>query len=184
MKLSPLDIKKQEFKRGMRGFDPVEVETFLDMVSKEFEDLVKQNKDFKEKVIELDTQLKDYKQLEVTLRQTLSSAQETAEKSLENSRKEAQLIVQEAELKANQIVDHARRDLSKTKEELSTLKAKKEAIVSRLRVLLQSELELVRALEVDDESQVQHSMTKGTGKSAFDVDEIVRALDSGEPRKE
>ncbi len=108
MRLTPIDIKKQEFKRGMRGFDPVEVETFLDMVSKEFEDLVKHNKELKDKVLELDTQLKDYKQLEATLRQTLSQAQETAEKSLENSRKEAQLIVQEAELKANQIVDRAR----------------------------------------------------------------------------
>ncbi len=181
MKLSPLDIKKQEFKRGMRGFDTVEVETFLDMVSNEFEELIKQNKEYKEKVATLETQLKDYKQMEVTLRQTLTSARETAEKSVENSNKEAQLIVQEAELKANQIVDHARRDLSKTKEELSTLKAKKEAIVSRLRVLLQSELELVRALEINDDTQVQHAMSMGTGKSSLDIDEVVRALDSEEP---
>ena len=181
MKLSPLDIKKQEFKRGMRGFDTIEVETFLDMVSNEFEDLIKQNREYKDKVFELETQLKDYKQLEVTLRQTLSSAQETAEKSVENSKKEASLIVQEAELKANQIVDHARRDLSNTKEDLSTLKAKKEAIVSRLRVLLQSELELVRALEVDEDHQVHHQMSMGTGKSSLDIDEVVRALDSEEP---
>ncbi len=178
MKLTPIDIKKQEFKKGMRGFDPIEVETFLDMVSKEFEDLLKQNRELKEKTTELDIQLKDYKQVEVTLRQTLSSAQDTAEKSLENSRKEAQLIVQEAELKANQIVDRARIDLSKVKEEVSILKAKKEAMLSRLKVLLHSEVELLKALELDDDEHIQRSLSKGTGKTNFDIDEIVKTLDS------
>ncbi len=61
MKLTPLDIKKQEFKKVMRGYDPVEVDTFMDMMANEFEDVLKQQKETRDRSIELDTQLKDYR---------------------------------------------------------------------------------------------------------------------------
>ena len=56
MKLTPLDIKKQEFKKVMRGYDPVEVDTFMDMMANEFEDLLKQQKEMRDKQVELETQ--------------------------------------------------------------------------------------------------------------------------------
>ena len=51
MKLTPLDIKKQEFKKVMRGYDPVEVDTFMDMMANEFEDLLKQQKEMRDTVV-------------------------------------------------------------------------------------------------------------------------------------
>ncbi len=124
MKITPLEIKRQQFKKVMRGYDPVEVDTFLDMLSHELEDVLARNKELKDKQIELETQLKDYKNMEKTLQQTLLQAQETSGKEIENSRKEATLIVQESELKANQIVDKARMDFSRMKEEIANLKAR------------------------------------------------------------
>ena len=76
MKLTPLDIRKQEFKKIMRGYDPVEVDTFLDMVASDLEEALKQQKESRERIIELETQLKDYRQIEKTLQQTLLQAQE------------------------------------------------------------------------------------------------------------
>ena len=121
MKLTPLDVKKQEFKKVLRGYDPVEVDSFLDMMSNEFAELLKDCKDMREQLVEYEAQLRDYRQMEKTLQQTLMQAQEASGRSIENSRKEAQLIVQEAELKANQILDRARLDLSRTKDEISNL---------------------------------------------------------------
>ncbi len=176
MKITPLEIKRQQFKKVMRGFDSVEVETFLDMVSNDLEEILRENRDLGDKVIELETQLADYKQIEKTLQQTLLQAQETSGKSIENSRKEADLIVKEAELKAQQIVEMARADFARIKEEISSLKARKEAVISRLKVLLSSELDLIRALEIDEDELVNKDRSKGTGKAQLALDDILKKL--------
>jgi cell division initiation protein len=175
MKLTPLDVKKQEFKKVLRGYDPVEVDSFLDMMSNEFAELLKQCKDMREQLVEYEAQLRDYRQMEKTLQQTLMQAQEASGRSIENSKKEAQLIVQEAELKANQILDRARLDLSRTKDEIGNLRSKKESIVSRLKVLLNSEIELIKALEIDDD-ELTRDLSRGTGKETIEIDEIIKKL--------
>src|SRR5512134_129423 len=136
MKITPLEVKRQQFKKVMRGYDPVEVETFLDMLSNDMEDQLRATKELKDRILELETQLSDYKNMEKTLQQTLMQAQEASGKSIENSRKEADLIIRDAELKAQQIIDKARNDFSRIKEEISTLKARKESVLSRLKILL------------------------------------------------
>jgi cell division initiation protein len=75
MKLTPLDIKKQEFKKVLRGYDSVEVDAFLDTLSAEFADLLKQAKEMRELAIENEVQLRDYKQKERDLQQVLMQAQ-------------------------------------------------------------------------------------------------------------
>ncbi len=176
MKITPLEVKRQQFKKGMRGYDTVEVETFLEMVSNELEDLLKENKDLKDKIIELETQLYDYKNMEKTLQQTLMQAQEASGKSIENSRKEASLIVQEAEMKASQVVDKARLDFARAKEEIASLKARKESILGKLKVLLKSELDLIAALSIDEEDLAGDNLSKGTGKDHIEIDEILKKL--------
>ena len=175
MMITPLEIKRQQFKKVMRGYDPVEVDTFLDMLSHELEEVVTKHKESRDKIIELETQLKDYKNMEKTLQATLLQAQETSGKEIANSRKEATLIVQESELKASQIVDKARNDFSRMKEEIANLKARKESILSRLKVLLTSEIDLIKALEIDDDSS-QADSSRGTGKSHIEIDEILKKL--------
>ena len=176
MKITPLEVKRQEFKKVLRGYDPVEVDTFLEMISNELEELLGLNKQRKDKLIEIETQLADYKHIEKTLQQTLLQAQETSGKSIENSRKEADLIIKEAELKASQIVEKARTDFSRAKEEIANLKARKESIISRLKVLLHSELDLLRALEIDEEDLSKHDTSKGTGKEHLEIEEILKKL--------
>ncbi len=175
MKLTPLDIKKQEFKKVLRGYDPVEVDSFLDMMSNEFADLMRQSKEMSGQLVEFETQLRDYRQMEKTLQQTLMQAQEASGRSIENSRKEGQLIIQESELKANQLLDRARMELSRTREEIANLRSKKESIVSRLKVLLNSEIDLIKALEVDDD-ELTRDLSRGTGKDSIEIDEIIKKL--------
>jgi cell division initiation protein len=175
MKITPLEVKHQQFKKAMRGFDTVEVETFLEMVSNELEDLIVASKEQRDKIIELETQLADYKNIEKTLQQTLMQAQETSGKSIENSKREGELIIKEAEVKASQIVEKARLDFAHAKEEISQLKARKESILGKMKVLLSSELDLIRALEID-EDEVKGDRSKGTGKDRLEIDEILKKL--------
>ncbi len=176
MKITPLEIKRQQFKKVMRGYDPVEVETFLDMLSNDMEEQLRSTKDLRDRTIELETQLADYKNMEKTLQQTLMQAQEASGRSIENSRKEAELIMKEAELKAAQIIDKARADFSRIKEQISSLKARKQSVISRLKVLLSSEIDLIRALEIDEEDRPTQDGSKGTGKDNLELDSILKNL--------
>ena len=150
MKLTPLEIKKQRFKAKVRGYDPVEVESFLEMVADEFEIVQNERNRFADDVNKLKVQLRDYQQVEKTLQETLMNAQETVNQSRENSKREAQILVREAELKSERILDDAREKLDKMKNEYAILKSQKESFAKRLKHLLQSQIELIQVLEMDD----------------------------------
>lgn len=150
MKLTPLEIKKQEFQKTLRGYDQVEVEAFLEMVSDEFESVIREKNLLSDEVIKLKTQLTDYQTVEKTLQETLVSAQESMKESRKNSSREAELVVKESELKAEKILEDAKLKLAEMKNELVLIKAQKDSFARRLRHLLESQLELIEVLELDD----------------------------------
>jgi cell division initiation protein len=177
MKLTPLDIRKQEFKKAMRGYDTVEVDTFMDMMANEFEEVLKLQKEMRERSIELDTQLKDYKQIEKTLQQTLLQAQEVTGRTYETARKEAEVLVKEAEGKASRILDQANHELIRINNELNELRIRRESLIGRLRVLLSAELDLLKTLEMGGTEQLTPPSSLGTGKQALDVESIMKSID-------
>lgn len=147
MKLTPLDIRKQEFKKTMRGYDPVEVDTFLEMVAVDFEEVIRQNKDARDRVLELETQLRDYRQIEKTLQQTLLQAQEVSGKTFETARREGEMVVREAESRSAALIDNAHREVVRLTNEAEQARMRRDALVGRLRALLTSELQLLSGLE-------------------------------------
>jgi cell division initiation protein len=178
MKLTPLDVKKQEFKKVMRGYDCVEVDTFMEMMANEFEEALRQQKDSRDRVLELETQLKDYRQIEKTLQQTLLQAQEATAKSYEAARREAELISREAEMNAARMLEQARSDLSRLLAEVDQLKAKRDSLIGRMRVLLSSELDLLKALEMGGDAIDRTPASQGTGKNAIQLDEILKTIEN------
>ena len=150
MKITPLEIKKQRFAVKMRGYDQAEVETFLEMVSDEYEALMNEKVKLGEEASKLKVQLRDYQQVEKTLQETLMNAQENVTQARENSRREAQIIIREAELKSEKILDDAKEKLDRMKNDLSILRAQKESFAKRLKHLLESQVELIKVLEMDD----------------------------------
>lgn len=150
MKLTPLEIKKQHFKTRVKGYDPMEVETFLEMVADEYEAILNERNRLGDELNKMKTQLKDYQQVEKTLQDTLMNAQETVSQSRENSKREAQIIIREAELKSERVLDEAREKLDKMKNDYTLLKAQKESFAKRLKHLLESQIELIKVLEIDD----------------------------------
>lgn len=150
MKLTPLEIRKQEFRRAMRGLDPIEVQTFLEMVAEEYESLSEENKSLNRRLIELETKLKDYQENEKNLRETLYNVQEVRKQSEESTRRQADLLIKEAELKALEIVEAARKQAQQIHEEVNWLKSQKESFINRLRHILVSQIELLSVMEIDD----------------------------------
>jgi cell division initiation protein len=179
MKLTPLDVRKQEFKKGMRGYDPVEVDTFMDLVAADLEEVLKMQKEMRDRVVELETQLKDYRQIEKTLQQTLLQAQEATGRTYESARRESEVIIKEAEAKAAKIVEQANSDLGRLNNELMRLTSRKEALIGRLRVLLSSELELLKTLDLGGGDSLGSGTSHGTGKESMEIDSILKNLDNG-----
>jgi cell division initiation protein len=183
MKITPLDIRKQEFKKILRGYDTVEVDTFMDMMANEYEELLRQQKEMRERVVELEVQLKDYRQIEKTLQQTLLQAQEATGRTYESARKEAELIVKEAEQKASKIVEQANSDLARSNNELSNLRSRKESLIGRLRVLLSAELDLIRTLEMSGDDRFSGDSSLGTGKEKVEIDQVLKNIDNDRATK-
>ncbi len=183
MKLTPLDIRKQEFKKTMRGFDPDEVEAFLGMVADELELLIREKNQLNDELIKLRTQLKDYQRVEQTLRDTLVKAQNTVEDTRANSRREAEIIIHEAELNAENIIKEAKEELLRLRNEVGIVKAQKDSFAKRLKHLLQSQIELLEVLEMGDEEPVRQQdyksfntgrMKRPVQENAFDQNQTTR----------
>ena len=150
MKITPIDINKQQFKKIMRGYDPVEVDTFLEMLGNDYENLINQNSEYENKIMKLEAELKNFKEVEKTLKQTLLNLQENSDISRENSKKEATLIKKEAEIEATELLDNAKRESQAMRQEMITLQTQKDSLIARLRHILSSHLELLEILELDD----------------------------------
>jgi cell division initiation protein len=159
LKITPLDIKKQDFKKVLRGLDPVEVETFLEMVSEEFEAMIRERNFLSDEVLKLKTQLKDYQEVEKTFKDSLMSAQQTINQSRENSQKEANLIIREAEIQSEKILEDTKIQLIELRNELMIIKSQKDSFAKRLRHLLESQLELLGVLEMDELGSIKTEST-------------------------
>jgi cell division initiation protein len=174
MKLTPIDIRKQEFKKVMRGYDPVEVDTFMDMVANEFESLLKEQRESRDRIVETDTQLKDYRQIEKALQQTLLQAQETTGKSYETARKEAELILRDAEMKGAKITEQANATLARMTSELSQLQGRREVLLTKLRLLLSAELDLLKVFDTGAEPP---PVQTAPARDAVALEDILKDID-------
>ncbi len=159
MKLTPIDIRKWEFKKGVRGYDKYEVQAFLELASEEFEKLQQERREFEQKSKRLEKEIEEYRRVEKSLQDTLISAKETTDRSLENSRKEAELILGDAELHADKVLDVARKKASKIEDEITRLTVLRDSFSIKLKSLLNSQLELLDMFEEvnsdEDENKVK-----------------------------
>lgn len=149
--LTPLDIQNKEFKKGFRGYKEDEVDEFLDEIMVHYEKLFKESSELKDKVEKAHQQVEQYKNLEETLKNTLVVAQNTAEEVKSSASKKAQLIIEEAEMKAKEIINKADRDVQGIRSEYDEIKRQMEIFKTRYKTLLQSQLETL--IESKEEMQ-------------------------------
>ncbi len=178
MRLTPIEVKTQEFAKTFRGYDENQVRQFLDAITQTMEEMLEYQRGIEQKIATMEAQLQDYKTIEKSLQQMLMQGQETSAKAVENAKQEGYLILKEAELKASQLLDKSRNELVVLKEQTIILKAKKDSIVSRLRMILTSELEMIKALEVDEELQQKNNEEQREfSKERMEIEAIIKSLD-------
>ena len=148
--LTPLDIHNQEFKRSFRGYNEEEVDEFLDRVIKDYEQLYRENIEIKESLDRLNSKLEHFQNMENTLHNTLVIAQETAEEVKLNAKKETELLIKETEIKAQKMIEEALGKVRKMNGEYEELQKQAQIFRTRIRTLLQAQLEMVKNAEEDD----------------------------------
>jgi cell division initiation protein len=143
MKVSPLSIKKQEFKKGLRGYDQEEVQAFLEKLSDEFELLQKENETLKKELETSNDKLDEFRKIEKNLQLTLLKAQESSSRSIESTKKQAGLIVKEAEIKASQILEKARESANEIRNAVIHLREERDMIISKLKAVINTQAKLM-----------------------------------------
>lgn len=143
MPLTPLDIHNKEFGRKLRGYDEDEVNEFLDQIIKDYEALIRENKEMQNQAQNLQEKLNHFANLEETLSKTIIVAQEAADEVKGNAKKEAQLIIKEAEKNADRIVNDALAKSRKVAMEVEELKKQASIYRTRFRTLVEAQLELL-----------------------------------------
>ncbi|MBI4726791.1 DivIVA domain-containing protein [candidate division TA06 bacterium] len=165
MKLTPLDIRKQTFKKKpMGGLDPAEVLAFLEMVAGEVEELIRENTSLAERLEGLETKVDDYRRMEKTLQDTLLSAQKTSEDLRKNAEQRGDLMIKEAQFKADQIIGEARARLMDLQRQIADLKNMRSGYLAKFRSLLDSHLEMLQYQEMDSGVRIQTNIFAGSKK--------------------
>ncbi|GEM00703.1 cell division initiation protein [Halolactibacillus halophilus] len=149
MALTPLDIHNKEFSRGMRGYDQDEVNEFLDQVMKDFELVIREKKELKREIELLEDKLTHFSNIEETLNKSILVAQQTADEVKGNATKESKLIVREAEKNADRIINEALEKARRIEIEVEELKKQGKVFRTRLKMLIEAQLELVEANDWD-----------------------------------
>lgn len=149
MDLTPLDVrkKKSDFRKQMRGYDPSEVDTFLDLVAERFEVLVKENLTLQERTNRLQEQVTALSGREQAVNEALVTAQELRTEIRGSAEREAELLRKEAEAEGRRVLEDSDRRVEERKAILSELERRRSRFLAGFRQLLERELDAVAVEE-------------------------------------
>lgn len=141
--LTPLDIQKQDFSKSFKGYDSNEVRSFLHLVAEEIERLVIDVDRLSRENAMLREELHDHNQRERILKDTLLAAQHVSEEIRNNARKEAELIVKDAELLSERLIGQAMTRVADLERMIQDLKIERRVARNKLQGMLDTIQQLI-----------------------------------------
>ena len=153
--LTPQDRENKVFKRGMRGYDVEEVESFLQEVCDSYEKLYKENLVAKERISMLSDAVKQYKSMEDTLQNALAVAQRSGEDVKKNAYGKAEVILKDAENQAAEIINHSAQEVAKVTYQYEQMKRSVEVFRAKVVSLLNAQLDIIKdysTIQIDEET--------------------------------
>jgi len=132
-RLTAMDVEGQEFPTKLRGYDTDDVRLYLRSVAEEIERLNLENATFREELGRTKEKVEEHRDRERSLQQTLITAQKMADEFKERSRVEGQLMVKEARMKAERLLEQAQDQLTRVEAEISRAKLERDIFENRLR---------------------------------------------------
>ncbi len=178
MEVTPLDIRKQEFKKSFSGYDKREVENFLEMVAMQLEGLIRENMSYKEQLNDVERKVDDYRRMEKTLQDTLTSAQKTTDESRKNAEKEGLIILKNSSLESQNIIQQAKIEESQLRSEIKILITMKNNFIAKFKGMIEAYSKLLEEeimdhkVDVNDINKIlkEHPETVSNIGSLFNKD--------------
>ena len=143
MKLTPLDIQQRQFKIRFRGFDVREVDTFLEQTADAIESLRSEIERLQAEIRRLKLECQAYQEREETFKRAMLNSQTVLEQMKQNAQKAAELVVAEAEVKADKMLNRAHNRLAQLHEDIAELKRQRMQIEVQIRSILESHTKLL-----------------------------------------
>jgi len=146
VRLTPLDIQNHHFAQRLRGFDPEEVQSFHRMVAEDFEGLIRESERLRERIRELEARVEEMGGREELLRQTLVTAQAVSEDLRRTAAKEAEVMLAEAEVRAEKLLDAAHRRVAKLAEDIREMRTLRVRLGASVRSAIETHLSILDGL--------------------------------------
>jgi cell division initiation protein len=146
VRLTPLDIQNHQFAQRLRGLDPEEVQAFHRMVAEDFESLIREADRLRERIRELEARVEEMGAREELLRNTLVTAQSVSEDLRRTAAKEAEVILAEAEVRAEKVLDAAHRRVAKLGEDIREMRTLRMRLAGSVRSAIETHLSILDGL--------------------------------------
>jgi cell division initiation protein len=143
IRVTPIDIQQKRFHVVFRGYERMEVEMFLDLVRDEMEMLLRElteQRDFRQSY---DERLRELNEREETVKNTLLMTQKLIEDQKDNARKEAEVIIKDAEVRRLQLLNNAQDEKAKLEVDIQELKRRKHHFLQDVKKVVQMHQEMV-----------------------------------------
>ncbi len=164
MKTTPLDIQQQQFKVRFRGFDIREVDKFLEQIADSFASLQQENENLHEEIRRLNLESQGYKEREETFKRAMLNSQKVLEQMKKNARKSSELVIAEAEVRAEKILNRAHSRLAQLHEDIAELKRQRMQIEVQIRYVIETHSKLLEigkeSMETSDEEDSKLKLLK------------------------
>jgi cell division initiation protein len=153
IKITPLDIQQKRFHIGFRGYDRTEVEMFLDLVRDEMESLVREVTELREFRETYEQRLRELTEKEENVKNTMLMTQKLIDELKDGAKKEAALIVKDAEVRSHQIADKGQQEKFQLESEVQELKRRKHLFLQDMKKVIQMHLEMANFEEAGGEAK-------------------------------
>ena len=155
MKISPMDLQRQTFGQRLRGFDPAEVRTYLNIVAEEVAALQRERDGLEQEVQSLRALVDEHRQRETILKNTLLTAQRISEEIKEVARKQSESVVKEAEIQADRLLELAQSRAQEVERGILDLRAHRSSLRTDVRALI---TRLTHILDLQEEAEVEDNL--------------------------
>ena len=145
MRITPMDIEQQEFSKSFRGYNEEEVDDFLDKIVKDYEELINENVRLNEEIERMQEKLKEFSQIEETLRSALLNAQKSAIEMKEKVEDEAKIIIEKAEMEAKALKQQVFQKEDLVKNEIDNLRRYKFNFKEKFKSMLNLYLKMIES---------------------------------------
>lgn len=145
--LTPLDIRKQEFRRTLRGYETLGVEDFRVRVADELERVIREKSVIEERLSVLVEQLREFRERERAMNEALVAAQQLRADTRAAAEREAQVVLREAEGQARRVLDEARQGEAAVRARVAEAERQFQTYIGGFRAMLERQLGELRALD-------------------------------------